>query len=153
MSGPIILVDMHVNSIPGLSGVTANGFATEAIITGRLRVFNLVTWALVAAVNISATILICFRLWNVHQRTRILRLSKYKSTIIVVVECGALVTICTVAMMVLYAVKRPVGLAGLGFTTQVAVSRPWLNNLILHMTDRFLNRPWRLYLSSRGMEF
>lgn len=115
---------MHANSNPGFSGVTAKGFATEAIVTGRLRAFNLVTWALIAAVNISATILICLRLWSVHKRTRILGVSKYKSTIIIVVECGALVTISTVAMLILYAVRHVTGIAGLGFATQVAVSHP-----------------------------
>ena len=124
MSGLVRLFDIRVKSIPGLGGATAKGFATEEVITGRLQIFNLITWALIAAVNVSATILICVRLWIAHQRANtILSLSKYKSAIIVVVECGALVTISTVVMLILYAITHPIGIAGLGLTTQVAVSR------------------------------
>lgn len=123
---------MHVNPPPGFSVVTARGFATQAILTGRTHAFYVATWALIAAVNVSATILICLRLWTVHQRTRIVTLSKYKSTIVIVVECGALVTICTIAILILDVVKHPAGLTGLGVTTQVAVSRSQSNNFIHH---------------------
>ncbi|KAG8215000.1 hypothetical protein J3R82DRAFT_8406, partial [Butyriboletus roseoflavus] len=107
-------------------GVAAKGFATQAIITGHLYAFSLVTFAIIAAVNVSATILICLRLWIAHRRAYILSLSKYKSTIIVVVECGALITLCAVAMLILYAVKHPMGVAGLGVTTEVATLAPLL---------------------------
>lgn len=124
MSNPVSLVDICVKSIPGLGGATAKGFAKEGDVTGSLQVFNLVTWALIAAVNVSATILICLRLWIAHRRANsILSQSKYKSTIVIVVECGALVTISTIAMLILYATMHPLGIAGLGITTQVAVSR------------------------------
>ena len=40
-------------------------------------------------------------------------------------------------MFILYAVKHPIGIAGLGITTQVAVSRLQTNHkLVPHMTDR-----------------
>ncbi|KAH0836325.1 hypothetical protein J3R83DRAFT_7877 [Lanmaoa asiatica] len=119
----IILLLLQV----ALGGATAKGFAEETIITGRLHAFNLVTWALIATVNVSATILICLRLWVAHQKAHaILSQSKYKSSIIIVVECGALVTACTVAMLILYAVKHPMGIAGLGISTQVATLAPLL---------------------------
>lgn len=145
--------DLHVNSTPGFGGVTAQAYATQAIIMGRLHAYNLVTLAFIAAVNVSATILICLRLWIAHRRTYILSLSKYKSTIIVVVECGALITISTVAILILYAVKHPTGLAGLGVTTQLAVSRPQLNDFNLLHDRSSLARLWRLCLSSRGMGY
>lgn len=136
MSGLVRLVDARAKFIPGLGGVTAKGFAKERDITGSLQVFNLITWALIAAVNVSATILICLRLWTAHRRANsVFSQSKYKSTIIIVVECGALVTISTIAMLILYAIMHPLGIAGLGITTQVAVSR--LQSVVLHVTDRF----------------
>ncbi|KAI9573764.1 hypothetical protein HD554DRAFT_2166537 [Boletus coccyginus] len=119
----IILLALQV----GLGGATAKGFAKEGDVTGSLQVFNLVTWALIAAVNVSATILICLRLWIAHRRANsILSQSKYKSTIVIVVECGALVTISTIAMLILYATMHPLGIAGLGITTQVATMAPLL---------------------------
>lgn len=122
MSSPAGLARIRVKSTLGMGGVTAKGFATEAVISGSLRAFDLATWALMAAVNVSATVLICIRLWIARQRSHtILSQCRYKSTIIVVVECGALVTLCTIAVLIVQAVIQPGALAGVGLMTQVVV--------------------------------
>lgn len=119
-------VDTHTHSVAGFGGATAKGAATETIALYHVRqhIFSLITWALVAAVNICATILIFLRVWIARQKAvTLLSQSKYKSTIVVVVECGALLTITSLAMLVLHAVLQPVGIAGLGITTEIAVGR------------------------------
>ncbi|KAG9309515.1 hypothetical protein JVU11DRAFT_10488 [Chiua virens] len=135
----IILLALQI----GFGSVTAKGFATEVVFTGSLHAFNLVTWALIAAVNATATVLMCMRLWVAHKRTHIiLQHSSYKSTMIVVVECGVLVTVFAVAMLILYAVANPGALAGLGFTTQVATMAPLLivarHEIVSRRNDRDL---------------
>ena len=122
MSGHVNLIRIAIISIPGFAGVTAKGIDNEAVFSGPLRAFNLATWALIAAVNVSATALICLRLWIARRKSStVLSQSKYKSTIIVVIECGALVTITTITMLVLYTAERAAGLVGIGISTQVAV--------------------------------
>lgn len=117
-----LVQDIRVNYIPGFAGATARGAATVHVNSARQHAFSLVTWALIASVNASATLLIFVRLWIARQKAiATFNQSKYKSTIIVVVECGLLVTVCTVAMLVLHAVQHPVGIAGVGITTQIAV--------------------------------
>ncbi|KAF8556420.1 hypothetical protein OG21DRAFT_632148 [Imleria badia] len=119
----IILLTLQV----GFGGATAKGTATENVVAARIRAFSLVTWALIAAVNICATILIFIRVWIARQRAiTLLSKSKYQSTIIMVVECGALLTITSLAMLVVHAVEHHVGIAGLGITTQVATMVPLL---------------------------
>ncbi|KAN0088868.1 hypothetical protein V8E55_005925 [Tylopilus felleus] len=123
----LILEDIRVNYIPGFAGATARGAATVHVNSARQHAFSLVTWALIASVNASATLLIFVRLWIARQKAiATFNQSKYKSTIIVVVECGLLVTVCTVAMLVLHVVQHPVGIAGVGITTQIATMAPLL---------------------------
>ncbi|KAF8433214.1 hypothetical protein L210DRAFT_3556675 [Boletus edulis BED1] len=111
----------------GFAGITAKGATAENVYGTNRHIYSLIMWSLIVAVNVSATTLICLRLWTARQHAMdFLSLSKYKSFMIVVVECGALVTICTVAMLILHAIKCVVGLAGLGITTQAATMAPLL---------------------------
>lgn len=41
-----------------------------------------------------------------------------------IVECGALITTCTVIMFGLFASGHEAGIVGVGIATQIAVSRP-----------------------------
>lgn len=79
-------------------------------------------WALITALNLCVAIPICIRFRIARKRThKILSSSPYKSIAILLVECGALVMLCSVAMMILYACNYVYGLVSIGIATQISV--------------------------------
>lgn len=79
-------------------------------------------WAFITAVNLCVAIPICLRLCIAQKRTRnILSTSPYKSIAIILVECGALITVCSVTMMILYARNYAYALVSLGAATEISV--------------------------------
>jgi hypothetical protein len=84
-------------------------------------------WAFITALNLCVAIPICIRLCIAQKRTHtILSSSPYKSVAIVLVECGALITVCSVAMMILYARNYAYALVSLGAATEIAIASQFL---------------------------
>ncbi|KAF9231911.1 hypothetical protein BU15DRAFT_81850 [Melanogaster broomeanus] len=113
----------------GVASVAVSGFhPLEATSKSyAIHVFSLAAWGLEAAVNLSATLLIAYRLWKAERRTASLSSHfNYLSSILIIVECGALITTSTMIMFVLYTSGHPVGIVGIGVATQLATMAPLL---------------------------
>ncbi|KAF8556421.1 hypothetical protein OG21DRAFT_632218 [Imleria badia] len=126
-----------LNTTLGASAITIH---IRTILPIGLTSFSPITmllWALITALNLCVAIPICIRLYIAQKRTHtILSSSPYKSIAIVLVECGALVTACSVAMMILYACNYIYALVSIGIATQIAVRLfhlgqvPWIDRSI-----------------------
>ena len=96
--------------------------ATTAVTSTTFTSVNMLLWAFITALNLCVAIPICLRLCIAQKRTHIiLSPSPYKSVAIILVECGALITLTSVGMMILYAQNYAYALASLGLATEVAV--------------------------------
>jgi hypothetical protein len=87
--------------------------------------YGLAGWGLETATNLTTNCGIAYRLWGADKRTALLRSQKhfkYKNSMLIVIECGALITTCTIIMFGLYASGHDSGIVGVGIATQVAVS-------------------------------
>ncbi|KAF9219564.1 hypothetical protein BS17DRAFT_789005 [Gyrodon lividus] len=112
-----------------ISSVAVSGFqsVTATSRSHEVHVFSLIGWGFETAVNLSATLLIAHRLWRAARRTASLSTHfDYKASILIVVECGALITTATAIMFVLYSSGHPVGIVGIGIATQLATISPLL---------------------------
>ncbi|KAG0702965.1 hypothetical protein DFH29DRAFT_1044377 [Suillus ampliporus] len=117
---PLILWILHCS----IASIAVSGFipATATALSRNLHSYGLAGWGLETGVNFIASGGIAYRLWHVGRRTAILtgRLN-YKSSLLIVIECGALITTCTAVMFTLYALNKPEGLVGVGAATQITV--------------------------------
>ncbi|KAG8213670.1 hypothetical protein J3R82DRAFT_10366 [Butyriboletus roseoflavus] len=92
-------------------------------------VFGLAGWGLETATNLAANFGIAYRLWKAGRRTAPLgaqRHMNYQSTMLLIVECGALITTCTVIMFGLFASGYGSAIAGIGVAAQIATVSPLL---------------------------
>ncbi|KAG6374660.1 hypothetical protein JVT61DRAFT_4025 [Boletus reticuloceps] len=112
-----------VNTIAGASAITIHICATTPVASTSFSPVNMLLWALITVLNLCVAIPICIRLYIAQKRTHtILSPSPYRSTVIVLVECGALITACSVAMMILYACNYIYAWVSLGIATEIAVA-------------------------------
>ncbi|KAF9233343.1 hypothetical protein BU15DRAFT_80188 [Melanogaster broomeanus] len=112
-----------------IASVAVSGLQSLGATSGtfKLHVFSLAGWAFGAAVNLSATLLIAYRLWRAERNLSSLSTHfNYRASILIVVECGALITLPTLIMLVLYSSGHPIGIVGIGVTTQLATMAPLL---------------------------
>ncbi|KAI9573765.1 hypothetical protein HD554DRAFT_2251339 [Boletus coccyginus] len=105
------------------SAVTIRICATTLITSTYFNSVNMLLWAVITMLNLCVAIPICFRLCIAQKNTHIiLSSSPYKSIAVILVESGALITLCSVAMMILYACNFVYALISLGTATEVAVA-------------------------------
>ncbi|KIK91305.1 hypothetical protein PAXRUDRAFT_830961 [Paxillus rubicundulus Ve08.2h10] len=112
-----------------VSSVAVSGFEplTATSRSYNVHVFSLAGWGLETGVNLLTTLLIARRLWKAARRTAGLSTHfDYKSSILIVIECGALITTSTTVMFILYSSGHPVGIVGIGIATQLATISPLL---------------------------
>ncbi|KAF8835554.1 hypothetical protein BDN67DRAFT_975196 [Paxillus ammoniavirescens] len=112
-----------------VSSVAVSGFEplTATSRSYNVHVFSLAGWGFETAVNLVTTLLIAKRLWKAARRmTSLSTHFDYKSSILIIVECGALITTSTTIMFILYSSGHPVGIVGIGIATQLATISPLL---------------------------
>jgi len=124
---PLILWAAHVCiatiAVSSFIPTTATGTSQNVL------AFGLAGWGLETATNLTANFGIAYRLWKAERRTALLgtqRHLNYQSTMLLIVECGALITTCTVIMFGLFASGHESGIVGVGIATQVATISPLL---------------------------
>ncbi|KAH0827485.1 hypothetical protein J3R83DRAFT_4180 [Lanmaoa asiatica] len=122
---PLILWVGHL----GTGIIAVISFIPTTATGGNLRTFVLTGWGLETATNLTANFGIAYRLWKAERRTAPLgaqRRLNYQSTMLLIVECGALITTCTVIMFGLYSSGHESGLAIVGIAAQIATVSPLL---------------------------
>ncbi|KAH0827487.1 hypothetical protein J3R83DRAFT_4196 [Lanmaoa asiatica] len=122
---PLIFWAAHV----GTGIIAVYSFIPTTVTGNNLVTFALTGWGLETATNLTANFGIAYRLWNAERRTAPLgaqRHFNYQSTMLLIVECGALITTCTVVMFGLYASGYESGLAVVGIAAQIATVSPLL---------------------------
>lgn len=140
-----------LNTIPGASGRTIYIWATVPIATMHFNATNMLLWTFITALNLYVAILICHRLCVAQKRTHtVLSHSLYKSIAIVMIECGALITLCSVAMLILYACNYVYALYSLGVATEVAVRLLFFSGLWI---DCCIHRSRLNCFSLHGMRY
>jgi len=124
---PLILWAAHVCiatvAVSSFIPTTATGTPQNVL------AFGLAGWGLETATNLTANFGIAYRLWKAERTTALLgkqRYLNYQSTMLLIVECGALITTCTVIMFGLFASGHESGIVGVGVATQVATVSPLL---------------------------
>ena len=101
---------------------------------------SLLLWAFIAAVNLCVAVPICVRFCIAQRKMhKFLSPSPYKSVAIIFVECGTLITVCSVALLILYARSYQIALVCLGIATQVTVHL-YLSFIFLSRVDRSMHR-------------
>lgn len=111
-----------VNNIPGASAVTIHHCAVAPVIGIPFVAANLVLWSFIAAVNLCVAVPICARFFVAQKKMhKFLSPSPYKSVAIIFVECGTLITVCSIVMLIFYARSYNAALVSLGIATQIAV--------------------------------
>lgn len=119
------------------------------IFSHTFRVFALSGWSLEMVLNVTVTTGIVYRIWRIGKQTAALTTGgssgfKYKSTIITIVESGALITTCTCVIFFLWVAGNVSGLVAIDIAMQVAVSLPFSS---VHKHDdwwMFGHRQWPL---------
>ncbi|KAG2151138.1 uncharacterized protein EDB93DRAFT_295132 [Suillus bovinus] len=99
------------------------------IFSHTFRAFALSGWSLEMILNITVTTGIVYRIWRTGQQTAALTTwgtFKYKSTIVAIVESGALITVCTCVMFFLWVAGHVAGLVAIDIAMQVATMTPLL---------------------------
>ncbi|KAG1812507.1 uncharacterized protein BJ212DRAFT_454021 [Suillus subaureus] len=122
---PFILWMLHCI----IASIAVSGFmpATATPLTRNVHSYGLAGWGLETGVNFLASGGIAYRLWHAGRRTAVLTgRPNYKASFFIIIECGALITTCTVIMFALYAANKPEGLVGVGAATQIATTSPLL---------------------------
>ncbi|KIJ62916.1 hypothetical protein HYDPIDRAFT_30055 [Hydnomerulius pinastri MD-312] len=115
----------------GIASIAVASFSPSSATSSShdVRSYGLSGWGLEAAVNLTSTCGIAYRLRKAEKRTAALGPQKrfnYKASMLIVVECGAIITTCTVIMFGLYASGKDSGIVGVGIATQVATIAPLL---------------------------
>ena len=111
----------------GIATIAVSSFipTTATASPQNVLAFGLAGWGLETATNLTANFGIAYRLWEAECRTAPLgaqRHMDYQSTMLLIVECGALITTCTIIMFGLFASGNQSGIVGVGIATQIAVS-------------------------------
>ncbi|KAG1818278.1 hypothetical protein EV424DRAFT_1489350 [Suillus variegatus] len=101
------------------------------IFSHTFRVFALSGWSLEMVLNVTVTTGIVYRIWRIGKQTAALTTGgssgfKYKSTIITIVESGALITTCTCVIFFLWVAGNVSGLVAIDIAMQVATMTPLL---------------------------
>lgn len=128
------------NFFQGIATIAVSSFipTTGTGTSQNVLAFGLAGWGLETATNLTANFGIAYRLWKAERRTAPLGAQRlnYQSTMLLIVECGALITTCTVIMFGLFASGHESGIVGVGIATQVAVSH--FLGFVARMTDERL---------------
>ncbi|KIJ14356.1 hypothetical protein PAXINDRAFT_115993 [Paxillus involutus ATCC 200175] len=122
---PLILLTLHV--IIACIAVSSFIPSTATSSSHNAYSYGLAGWGLETATNLTTNCGIAYRLWGADKRTALLRSQKhfkYKNSMLIVIECGALITTCTIIMFGLYASGHDSGIVGVGIATQVATTAP-----------------------------
>ena len=132
----VILSRLYIlmaNTAPGASVISIRICATTSVVHTHFTAANLLLWAFIAAVNLCVAIPICVRFCLAQKKTnKFLSRSPYTSMAIIFVECGTLITVCSVGMVILYVQNYAYALISLGLATEVAVR---LGSLLAHPCD------------------
>ncbi|KAH0827488.1 hypothetical protein J3R83DRAFT_4198 [Lanmaoa asiatica] len=123
----ICIVPKRRQNFQGTGTIAVSSFipTTATGTPQNVLAFGLAAWGLETATNLTANFGIAYRLWKAERITAPLgaqRHFNYQSSMLLIVECGALITTCTVVMFGLYASGHQAGIAGVGIATQIAVS-------------------------------
>lgn len=101
-----------------------------SIFSYTFRVLSLSGWSLEMILNVTVTAGIVYRIWQTGQQTAALTSGgsfRYKGTIIMIVESGALIAACTCVIFCLWAAGNIAGLVGSNIAVQVTVSLQFLS--------------------------
>ncbi|KAH0836326.1 hypothetical protein J3R83DRAFT_7878 [Lanmaoa asiatica] len=121
ISSPLYIFTL--DTILGTSGFTIGICARVPLMLTSFNIVNMLLWTLITVQNLCVAIPILVRLCVAQKRTHnILSHSLYKSIAIITVECGALATLCSLGMLILYACNFGYALASLGIATEAAVA-------------------------------
>ncbi|KAG1798830.1 uncharacterized protein HD556DRAFT_1439890 [Suillus plorans] len=101
------------------------------IFSHTFRAFALCGWSLEMVLNVTVTTGIVYRIWRTGKQTAALTTGgssgfRYKSTIITIVESGALITTCTCVIFLLWVAGNVSGLVAVDIAIQVATMTPLL---------------------------
>lgn len=111
-----------LNTTPGASAFTIHDRATVSPIAMHFNGHEMLLWVFITALNLYVTITISLRLCMAQRRTHTIpSRSLYKSIAIIFVECDALFTMCSVAMLILFPCNYKYAHVSVGFATEVAV--------------------------------
>ncbi|KAK0220372.1 hypothetical protein IW262DRAFT_1461635 [Armillaria fumosa] len=122
---PIIVELAHMGTAYAATGLLA--LPSTDINSPKIKHIGPVGWSLDLAVNVCVTAAIAFRLWYMgrkvggHSHT-----NRYLSTILTIVESGAIFAAVTLVMLILYVRGSELALNGIDISTQLAVMTPLL---------------------------
>ncbi|KIK37031.1 hypothetical protein CY34DRAFT_15968 [Suillus luteus UH-Slu-Lm8-n1] len=99
----------------------------STIFSPDARAFALCGWLLEMILNVTVTAGIVYHIWRTGRRTAALTSHfMYRSTIMMIVESGALVPICTCTLFSLWAAGNVGGTVGINIAVQIATMTPLL---------------------------
>ncbi|KAK0192890.1 hypothetical protein F5146DRAFT_1041928 [Armillaria mellea] len=122
---PIIVELAHMGTAYAATGLLA--LPSTDINSPKIKHIGPVGWSLDLVVNVCVTAAIAFRLWFMgrkvggHSHT-----NRYLSTILTIVESGAIFAAVTLVMLILYVCGSELALNGIDISTQLAVMTPLL---------------------------
>ncbi|PBK68863.1 uncharacterized protein ARMOST_01953 [Armillaria ostoyae] len=122
---PIIVELAHMGTAYAATGLLAQ--PSTDINSPKIKHIGPVGWSLDLVVNVCVTAAIAFRLWFMgrkvggHSHT-----NRYLSTILTIVESGAIFAAVTLVMLILYVRGSVLALNGIDISTQLAVMTPLL---------------------------
>ncbi|KAG7448823.1 uncharacterized protein BT62DRAFT_946516 [Guyanagaster necrorhizus] len=121
---PIIVELAHMGTAYAATGLLAQPNAN--IDSPRIKHIGPVGWSLDLAVNVCVTAAIAFRLWYMGRQLGSSHSNRYLSTILTIVESGAIFAAVTLVMLILYVRGSELALNGIDISTQLAVMTPLL---------------------------
>lgn len=99
----------------------------SSIFSPGARAFALCGWLLEMTVNVTVTAGIVYHIWRTGRRTAALTsYFMYRSTIMMIVESGALVPACTCTLFSLWAAGNVAGTLGINIAVQITTMTPLL---------------------------
>ncbi|KAG2743179.1 hypothetical protein P692DRAFT_20785286 [Suillus brevipes Sb2] len=99
----------------------------SSIFSETARAFALCGWSLEMILNVTVTAGIVYHIWRTGRRTAAMTsYFMYRSTIMMIVESGALVPACTCTLFCLWVVGNIAGTVGINIAVQVATMTPLL---------------------------
>lgn len=99
----------------------------SSIFSQTARAFALCGWSLEMILNVTVTAGIVYHIWRTGRRTAAMTSSfMYRSTIMMIVESGALVPACTCTLFCLWVVGNIAGTVGINIAVQIATMTPLL---------------------------
>ena len=92
------------------------------VIPSHYTIPSLLVWVFITAVNLCVAIPISIRLCIAQKKTHdVLSRSPLKSVAIILIECGTLLALCSIVMMILHVRAYSYAIASVGIATNIAV--------------------------------